>query len=68
MIKTLEELSGKRRKTENYVTEASFIQNTETVILGLGPITAHQSNEYVEKDKIYKLVKIYINIIKKYCL
>lgn len=68
MITCIEEITGKRRKTENYVTEASFIENIEAVILGLGPITAHQSNEYIEKDKIYKLVDIYTNIIKKYCL
>ena len=67
MINRLEKITGKKRKTENYVTEASFIPNSEAVILGLGPITAHQSNEYIEIEKLNRLVKIYRNIIREYC-
>lgn len=67
MITTIEEITGEKRISENYVTEASFIKNTETVILGAGPITAHQCNEYIELEKLNKLVKIYKKIIAKYC-
>jgi len=67
MITSIEEITGEKRKTENYVTEASFIENTEAVILGPGPTTAHQSNEYIEIEKLNKLVKIYKSIIEKYC-
>lgn len=67
MISTLENLSTRKRKAENYVTEASFIENSATAILGLGPITAHQCNEFIEIEKLKELVEIYKKIIKKYC-
>lgn len=67
MITFLEELCKKERKAENYVTEASFIENSKAIILGLGPITAHQCNECVELEKLNELINIYIKIIEKYC-
>lgn len=67
MITTIENLCKNKRKSENYVTEASFIENSETVILGLGPVTSHQCNEFIEIEKLNKLVEIYKKIIKKYC-
>lgn len=67
MITFLEELCKKERKAENYVTEASFIENSKAIILGLGPITAHQCNECVELEKLNELINVYIKIIEKYC-
>lgn len=67
MITTIENITKNKRKTENFVTEASFMKNTETVILGLGPITAHQCNECIEIAKLNRLVKIYKKIIAEYC-
>lgn len=67
MITSIEKITGKKRKSENYVTEASFIENTEAVILGLGPITAHQCNEYIYTENLNQLVKIYKKIIAEYC-
>jgi len=68
MIKQIEEITQCEQKSENYVTEASFISNSDTIILGLGPITAHQSNEYIEVDKLERLVNIYEKILETYCL
>ncbi len=67
MIKVIEDLCQNNRKAENFVTEASFIEDTEAVILGLGPITAHQCNECIDIDKLNELVSIYIKIIEKFC-
>ena len=67
MITTIENITGNKREAENYVTEASFIENAKAVVLGVGPITAHQCNEYIEIQKLIDLVKIYKNIIEKYC-
>ena len=67
MIETIEKITGNKRISENYVTEASFIKNSNSVIMGLGPITAHKCNEYIEKDKLNKLVEIYERIIEEYC-
>lgn len=67
MISAIEKICGEKRIAENYVTEASFIKNTKSIILGLGPITAHQANEYIEIDKLNRLVDIYRKIIRNYC-
>lgn len=53
-------------KTCNFITEASFLKN-DRIILGAGPITAHEVNEYVTTESLYKLVEQYKELIKKYC-
>lgn len=54
-------------KTANFITEASFINNSTKVILGTGPVTAHEVNEYVTKESYDMLVKQYKEIIQKVC-
>lgn len=53
-------------KTCNFITEASFLKN-DRIILGAGPITAHEVNEYVTTKSLYRLVEQYKELIKKYC-
>lgn len=53
-------------KTCNFITEASFLKN-DRIILGAGPITAHEVNEYVTTKSLNKLVEQYKELIKKYC-
>ena len=53
-------------KTCNFITEASFLENNR-IILGAGPITAHQVNEYIEEKSLYKLVNQYKELIEEYC-
>jgi len=60
----LEKISSKKQ-TANYVTEGSFI-DANIIILGPGPITAHEKNEYVTKESLELTEKLYIEIIKKY--
>ena len=54
-----------KMRTANFITEASFVDAKEKIILGVGPITAHEVNEYITKESYDKLVKQYINIIRK---
>ena len=49
----------------NYVTEASLIDNKKILILGPGPITAHQSDEYILRDSYDKIIEVYKKIIKE---
>ena len=49
-IKEIEKITKQKLKGENFVTEASFIPNTHSIILGVGPITSHQSDEYIEME------------------
>lgn len=67
VIKEIENITQCKQKSENFVTEASFLPNTESVILGVGPITSHQCDENISKNKLEKLVEIYYKMIKKFC-
>lgn len=53
-------------KTCNFITEASFIKSN-CMILGAGPVTAHEVNEYVSKDSLYMLVDQYKSFIIDIC-
>lgn len=53
-------------KTSNFITEASFLKN-KRIILGAGPITAHEVDEYITSDSLHRLVKQYKEIIEEGC-
>lgn len=53
-------------KTANYMTEASFMECKSKVILGVGPVTAHEVNEHIETNSYEKLVKQYEELINKF--
>lgn len=55
-------------KTANFMTEASMIKNcNKRIILGTGPVTAHEVNENISVDSYRKLVKQYEELIYKVC-
>ena len=54
-------------KTANFITEASLIKTKNKIILGPGPVTAHEINEYITEESYEKLVKQYKQIIEKIC-
>ena len=47
-------------KTANFITEASMIKNVKRIILGVGPVTAHEVNEHITTKSYDKLVEQYI--------
>lgn len=53
-------------KISNFITEASFLKNNR-IILGAGPVTSHEVNEYIEVESLYKLVQQYKELIEQYC-
>ena len=57
----------KEIKTSNFITEASFINAKNKMILGPGPVTAHEVNEYITNESYEKTVEQYIEIIEKVC-
>ena len=57
----------KEIKTANFMTEASFVKDTTRIILGAGPITAHEVNEYITEKSYKKLVEQYGNLIMEVC-
>ena len=62
-----ERITGNNKKSFNYVTEASFLDKDNVVILGVGPNNEHMKDEYVDIDSYNKTVKVYEKIINHYC-
>ena len=54
-------------KTANFMTEASMISGAKRIVLGVGPITAHEVNEHISTKSYDKLVKQYEEFIYKIC-
>ena len=63
-ISFLEEISSKK-ETKCYLTEGSYI-NKNFIILGPGPDTSHQKNEYIFNSSLNKTVELYKKIIEYY--
>lgn len=55
--------------TANFITEASFIENEKIkkIIIGPGPVTAHEINEYITQESFDKVVEQYKELILKIC-
>lgn len=76
-IKMIEEINPflneiefiKEGKTANFMTEASLIKNTKVkkVILGPGPVTAHEVDEHISIESYQKTIEQYKEIIEKLC-
>lgn len=56
----------KEKNTAGFITEASFIK-AKRMILGPGPVTAHEVNEYVTKESVEKAVQQYKKMIIQCC-
>ncbi len=63
-ISFIEKLSSKK-ETKCYLTEGSYL-NKNFIILGPGPDTSHQKNEYIKKEALEKTVRLYKEIIEYY--
>ncbi len=63
-ISFLEKISSKKQ-TKCYLTEGSYIDKN-FIILGPGPDTSHQKNEYITTESLNKTVELYIKIIEYY--
>ncbi len=54
-------------KTANFMTEACLITGVKRMILGVGPVTAHEVNEHISVKSYDKLVNQYKELICKIC-
>lgn len=57
----------KEIKTANFMTEASKINGAKRIILGTGPVTAHEANENISEKSYKKLIEQYKELIYKFC-
>ena len=54
-------------KTANFLTEASIVKDSKRIILGPGPVTAHEVNEHITEESYNELVEQYKELIIKVC-
>ena len=54
-------------KTTNFMTEASRVYGSQRIILGPGPVTAHEVNERISIESYKKLVEQYQDLIYQVC-
>ena len=66
IVKVYEEITGNKRGKFFGLSEASSLEGNR-IILGPGPVTAHQDDEHITKDSLYKCVEIYKKIINYIC-
>lgn len=66
-ISFIQSITGKKPKGANYVTEGNFLDKNNIMILGPGPVTAHQVNEHISIASYNKTIKLYKKIIEYYC-
>lgn len=62
-----EKITGNKKKAFNYVTEASFLEKDNVIILGVGPNNEHMPDEYVDINSYNKTIEVYKKIINHYC-
>ena len=55
------------QKTANFLTEANIIKEVNRIILGTGPVTAHEINEHITEESYNKLVEQYKDLILEFC-
>lgn len=66
MVEVYEEITGRNRKKFFGLSEASMLEGNR-IILGPGPVTAHQDDEHVSIKSLYECVEIYKKIINYIC-
>lgn len=63
IIEQIEKITKEKAIGLNYVTEASFFPDKNIIILGPGPITAHQKDERIRKESLKDCIEIYRTLI-----
>lgn len=62
IVSVYEKITNKKRVRCYGLSEASLLKGNR-IVLGPGPITAHQDDEHISKDSLYECVKNYKEII-----
>ena len=55
------------KHASSFITEASLIDTKNRIILGAGPVTAHEINEHISIESFDKLVNQYKKLIENIC-
>lgn len=66
LVKMYEEKTGKESRAFFGITEASFLKG-DRVIIGPGPMTAHEKNEHISVDSLEKAKQVFVEMIETLC-
>ena len=66
LVQLYEEKTGKKGMPFFGITEASFFEG-DRVIIGPGPMTAHEANEHITTESLENTTKLYKDMIRKLC-
>ena len=66
LVEVYEEKTGQKGQPFFGITEASFFEG-DRVILGPGPMTAHEANEHITVESLEKITEIYADMIQRLC-
>ena len=66
-ISRLEELTGNKRSSVAIVSDGNYLVDQSVVLLGPGPITSGEKNEFISKFSYETLIEMYTKLLKETC-
>jgi acetylornithine deacetylase len=66
-IARLEELTGNKRSSIAVVSDGNYLGENAVVLLGPGPITSGEKDEFISKFSYETLIEMYTKILKENC-
>lgn len=66
-ISRLEALTGNKRSSVAIVSDGNYLTNQSVVLLGPGPITSGEKNEFISKFSYETLIELYTKLLKETC-
>lgn len=66
-ISRLEELTGNKRSSVAIVSDGNYLTDQSVVLLGPGPITSGEKNEFISKFSYETLIEMYTKLLKESC-
>ena len=66
-ISELENLTGNQRSSIAVVSDGNYLVERSVVLLGPGPVTSGEKNEYISKFSYDTLVDMYVRYMKSKC-
>ena len=66
-IARLEELTGNKRSSIAVVSDGNYLGENAVVLLGPGPITSGEKDEFISKFSYETLIELYTKLLKETC-
>ena len=66
-ITRLEDLTGNKRSSVAIVSDGNYLKDQSVVLLGPGPITSGEKNEFISKFSYETLIELFTKLLKETC-